>query len=222
MRDLVSEAHEGSQVTADYNDIWSNGDDYLHAFLIGDHDLSVDPFFADQSRGDFRLLEGSPCIDVGDPRPIFNDLDDTRNDLGALGGPFGGVTTSIDKISTNNVKSNLTIIPNPLRTQARISFHVSKTDRVHLSLYDLSGKVVGILIDEEKLLGEHALLWSNETGPKGNLFTYSTSVIRSRDFEDGIIVNDCQSVSVLIADCLASLQSARNDGALGGRITMTV
>jgi parallel beta-helix repeat protein len=48
--------------------------------------ISADPMFADRARGDFHLLLPSPCRDAGDPNPIYNDLDGTRNDMGAFGG----------------------------------------------------------------------------------------------------------------------------------------
>lgn len=38
----------------------------------------------------FRLYYTSPCIDAGNPAPEFNDLNGSRNDQGAYGGPDGG------------------------------------------------------------------------------------------------------------------------------------
>lgn len=37
----------------------------------------------------FRLYYLSPCIDAGNPAPEFNDVNGTRNDQGAYGGPGG-------------------------------------------------------------------------------------------------------------------------------------
>jgi len=37
----------------------------------------------------FHLLPGSVCIDAGNPDPLFNDPDGTRNDMGAFGGSLG-------------------------------------------------------------------------------------------------------------------------------------
>lgn len=39
---------------------------------------------------DFQLPAISPCINVGDPAIVFNDVDATRNDMGAWGGPIPG------------------------------------------------------------------------------------------------------------------------------------
>lgn len=47
-----------------------------------------DPMFLYED--DFRLYYLSPCKDAGNPDPIFNDVDGSRNDQGAYGGPLGG------------------------------------------------------------------------------------------------------------------------------------
>lgn len=48
---------------------------------------SMNPKFIDESF--FRLSPTSPCINNGNPDPAFNDSDNSRNDQGAYGGPFG-------------------------------------------------------------------------------------------------------------------------------------
>lgn len=47
----------------------------------------MDPLFI--SPDDFHLSEDSPCIDAGNPDPEHNDVNGTRNDQGAYGGPTG-------------------------------------------------------------------------------------------------------------------------------------
>jgi hypothetical protein len=47
----------------------------------------ADPMFVDRDNGDLRLQKGSPCIDVGVPWIL--DVDGTRSDIGAFGGPGG-------------------------------------------------------------------------------------------------------------------------------------
>lgn len=41
------------------------------------------------SEENYHLQPNSPCRDAGNPDPIFNDVDGTRNDQGAYGGPGG-------------------------------------------------------------------------------------------------------------------------------------
>jgi hypothetical protein len=48
--------------------------------------LIADPKFVNLI--DFKLDEGSPAIDTGNASPFYADLDRTRNDMGAYGGPW--------------------------------------------------------------------------------------------------------------------------------------
>ncbi|KPK78130.1 MAG: hypothetical protein AMJ79_00740 [Phycisphaerae bacterium SM23_30] len=65
---------------------------------IGTDPMFVDPDGLDDILGNLddnlRLQVTSPCIDTGDPNPLMNDSDGTRNDMGAYGGPgadLGGI-----------------------------------------------------------------------------------------------------------------------------------
>ena len=48
---------------------------------------TLDPLLV--SAADMHLTSGSPCINTGNPSSQFNDVDGTRNDQGAYGGPLG-------------------------------------------------------------------------------------------------------------------------------------
>jgi hypothetical protein len=78
----------------DYSDIgvasiWSFRKD---VYVINNY-INKDPLFEDVTNGDYRLKDGSPCIDIGDPDSSFNDghrppaKGTQRNDIGAYGGP---------------------------------------------------------------------------------------------------------------------------------------
>jgi hypothetical protein len=55
----------------------------------GTGNVESDPRFADAAGEDFTLTSLSPAIDVGNPAAGYNDVDGTRNDMGAYGGPSG-------------------------------------------------------------------------------------------------------------------------------------
>jgi hypothetical protein len=73
--DDVGFSHGG---TVEYSDI---GEGYP-----GLGNISADPLFWDPSALDYSLQLGSSCIDAGDPDPVYNDPDGTRNDMGFIGG----------------------------------------------------------------------------------------------------------------------------------------
>jgi surface antigen len=80
-----------SSILFSHNDFWNvsceyrDGEYYGPAGGIGD--LSTNPLFVDRVNHDYHLQAGSPCINAGDPDPMYNDPDSTRNDMGAYGGP---------------------------------------------------------------------------------------------------------------------------------------
>lgn len=77
----------GYTPTAHHNLVWGNGVDY-QIVEPGSGDVNVDPCFVDPADGDYSLQLDSPGRDAGDPATRYEDLDGTRNDMGAFGGPF--------------------------------------------------------------------------------------------------------------------------------------
>ncbi|MHC4643018.1 MAG: right-handed parallel beta-helix repeat-containing protein, partial [Planctomycetota bacterium] len=96
--DESAQIHIGSGppvVVVDYSCI-----EGLSGGLGGTGNIGDDPWFVDADGADdvvgtedddVHLLEGSPCIDTGHPGLIYQDVDGSRNDMGAYGGPFGEV-----------------------------------------------------------------------------------------------------------------------------------
>ncbi len=76
-------------LTANYNDFWRNDFDVVS--WSEDYDsignIFVDPMYADPDSLDFRLQAYSPLINAGDPNVL--DVDGSRSDIGAYGGPHG-------------------------------------------------------------------------------------------------------------------------------------
>lgn len=59
----------------------------------GNGNIGADPLFLDSQGGVFLLKPASPCVDKGDPDPQFNDLDGSRNDMGAFGSVSAGLVS---------------------------------------------------------------------------------------------------------------------------------
>lgn len=86
--------HISNSSTMSYNDVWGNANNYYNC-SPSDYDISENPLFVDESRSDYHLTPESPCIDAGNPDPQYNDLDGSRNDMGAYGGPDADTTLAI-------------------------------------------------------------------------------------------------------------------------------
>lgn len=153
---------ESASASIDYNDVWGNEENYFEFFSAGDHDISEDPRFVDAARGDFHLQSGSPCIDTGDPDPQFNDRDGSRNNMGAFGGAYApAVSTAID-VKPEVLTGAYALYqnhPNPFNPLTSIEYELPKASHVRITVYDLLGRELAVLVDGEKGRGRHEIVW---------------------------------------------------------------
>jgi len=104
---------------SDYNLYWKNNTHTTVGFA--QHDILADPMFVNDTiptyngSYDYHLQMFSPAIDTGDPNIL--DVDGSRSDIGAYGGPGGEMYTYIDLsprppvnidaiVDTNNIVVN--------------------------------------------------------------------------------------------------------------------
>jgi hypothetical protein len=115
---------DGGSVRIINSIVWDNKDDLFAARFspasrpdhsnIGDGDfrglngnISADPKFVEPENGDFGLRKDSPCIDAGNDDPIYIDVDGSRNDMGAFGGPQGNLRPWYRKSESNETQLGL-------------------------------------------------------------------------------------------------------------------
>ena len=84
----------------DFELAYNNQLNYAGINLSGVGNISADPLFVELANDNYLLSENSPSKDTGNPDEQYNDLDGTRNDMGAFGGPTpisSVITIGIDK-----------------------------------------------------------------------------------------------------------------------------
>ncbi len=115
----IAASHDTAAVPQiSYNNVWNNADNYNSqqggVSAPGPGDISEDPMLIPPAsnfvRGYF-LNEESPCIDAGDPNPVYNDIDGSRNDMGAYGGMDGLPSPGFSSITSGFVFTTVGKIP---------------------------------------------------------------------------------------------------------------
>ncbi len=82
----INKAHDSLPMVLSYNNVYGNvynNMEWNYHYFNDDPGIgsfSIDAIFED----DYSLGQSSPCIDAGDPNPIYNDADGSRADIGAI------------------------------------------------------------------------------------------------------------------------------------------
>jgi len=88
---------------------------------------------------------------------------------------MGEATGIEESISLDSERKGLISFPNPFGQKITFVFSLSQAQRVRISVYDITGRTVATLLDQEKEKGKHLIVWnakdqSNKTVPPGIYF----------------------------------------------------
>ena len=139
----------------------------LSTFFNGENILYENPLFANQDSGNFHLTINSPGINSGTTDttglslPLF-DYDgnvriiENRIDIGCYEGfVIAGTDTQYESIPMNIILSYN--YPNPFNPSTSIQYTISSRQYVTLKVYDMLGKGVAVLVNEEKPAGNYEI-----------------------------------------------------------------
>jgi hypothetical protein len=178
---------EDSDPDFDYCDIeggidsigtWYGGAIYLNYEGSYTNNIDIDPDFTTLDIYLYLLDDGSPCIDEGNPDPIYNDIEDPsfpglaawpskgtiRNDMGSWGGPFvwfydisTGIEESVSFHHHNSSLEQLRCYPNPVGGMMNIEYRLKNEGAVCLQVFDSFGREIETIVDCIQPQGEHIL-----------------------------------------------------------------
>jgi hypothetical protein len=161
----------------------------------GTGNIALDPQFLDAdgpdddpetwADNDFHLVRQSPCIDAGDPAfaalPGETDLDGNPRVCDG-----NGDGTAIVDMGAYETQSSVGVPgpafarprlypcqPNPFNPRATIRFDLPAAGQAQLSIYDLAGRLVRVLVEWEIPAGSHEAVWdgrdtTGRSSPSGN------------------------------------------------------
>ena len=143
-----------------FSDVWNNTENYSPksggGVSPGDGSFSEDPMYANAATGDFTLLEGSPCIGTASDGQNMGDLRYTTTGVE----DFNEALPTVISLSQN--------YPNPFNPTTTIAYDLPHTTHVNLTIYDILGKQVKQLINEQQVVGKYKVIWNtaNDQGER--------------------------------------------------------
>jgi len=110
-----------------------------------------------------KLADGSQLINKG--VEVGLPYSGSAPDLGAFEIDEG--SSAIDEI-VNDYLPMLSSYPNPIRNKVSINYSLKDESYVNISVINLSGQTVAVLLSENQTVGKHNIIW-NGTDSNGNL-----------------------------------------------------
>jgi predicted outer membrane repeat protein len=142
--------------------------------------MDEDPLFVGTGVFPYSLLEDSPCIDAGNPDPIYYDPEDPSNpdyalypamgtiinDMGAYGGPnaIGWLPVGVEDnliVQTPEIFLHQNY-PNPFNPSTTINYSLKENANVSLNIYNIKGQKVKQLVSEQLSAGQHSVVWNGK------------------------------------------------------------
>lgn len=144
----------------------------------GQGNIDADPLFADPTNQDFNLKAESPCIDVataifvwqGDTLVNLDPMDyvGSAPDMGAIEHDFASVIEANPQ--TRNKYQLFQNYPNPFNAVTTISFGLLTSTFVKLSIYNINGQLIELLVNDEMKAGNHSVRWNADRYVSGVYF----------------------------------------------------
>lgn len=150
--------------------------------LFLDNIMDMDPVFKNPANKNFKLKEGSHCIDAGAPLFIWEadtivniSRDQYMGIAPEMGALESALTLKVDEPSQNPTAMTLDQnFPNPFNPSTRIAYTLTQPALVRMDIYDVHGNHIKTLFSDWQNAGKHVLQWdgSNYRGNQVQSGTY--------------------------------------------------
>ena len=158
-------------------------------WMVGN--LDENPLFVGTGNYPYTLSSGSPCIDAGNSSDFYNDPEDPNNpgyalwpamgtlwnDMGAYGGPNAAswnIVTDVEDDETDDLTPTEFVLsqnyPNPFNNSTTIQYGIKERSSVELVMYDILGRQVLVLVNEELDAGYYKVNFDATALPSGIYF----------------------------------------------------
>jgi hypothetical protein len=173
----------GTPPSVRFNDVYNNNSDFsgfsvfcgdttlaknrngINADLYGN--IRRDPLFKDISKLDFSLQSASPCIDAGDT--LLTDNDGTISDIGTYYYNHTEAVSGSETVIPNEFRLSQNF-PNPFNPSTNISFSIPSRAFVSLKIFDIRGREIATLINEDLPAGLYTKKWDANSFSSGVYF----------------------------------------------------
>ena len=191
----------------DYSDIDTTNPNWLFSsgqahISWGPGILCTDPLFTNEYNCSYTLQEESPCIDSGDPNPIYNDIEDPenlgyalrpakgtlRNDMGAYGGNGGiWLKTNREMVLPPSTIALYQNYPNPFNPKTVISWQLAVGSHVELCIYNILGQKIKTLLNKPMPAGYHEVEFNGQDLSSG-IYLYRIEAGGWKDVKKMILI----------------------------------
>jgi hypothetical protein len=121
-----------------------------------------------------RSFFDGDVLDGLEDSEIHGSLENGQTFTASLGGKHlsnppgnGNGDDTADRGGKNGLK--LQVRPNPLNPKAEISFTLTQAGQVRIALYDLRGRLVRTIVDENRAAGDHTVSWDGTASGNGRV-----------------------------------------------------
>jgi len=158
----------GSGVYIINNDIYNCDDRGLYGNAYADLGLALRMFNNNSYNNGTNLYANGALIDYSKADPGVN--------------PNAKQTWYDMTLSVENTVEDLQFAayPNPFKNQVKITYHLKEKSKVSLRIYDVQGRLVSELVNQEQNNGLHEVVWPAENAVSNGLYTYKLMIEADR------------------------------------------